>query len=40
MILEHVAIWTGRLELLKDYYVKYFGAVANEKYTNEKKTIS
>ncbi|AXY78127.1 glyoxalase [Paraflavitalea soli] len=37
MILEHVAIWTGQLEQLKAYYIKYFGAVPNEKYTNEKK---
>jgi lactoylglutathione lyase len=35
MTLEHVAIWTDNLELLKDYYVKYFGSVPNEKYTNE-----
>jgi len=35
MILEHVAIWTDKLEELKQYYVKYFGATANEKYTNE-----
>jgi lactoylglutathione lyase len=32
--LEHVAIWTDQLEKLKDYYIKYFGAVANDKYTN------
>ncbi|MGC4034857.1 MAG: VOC family protein [Chitinophagaceae bacterium] len=37
MTLEHVAIWTDRLEELKDYYVKYFGAVANDKYTNPSK---
>jgi lactoylglutathione lyase len=37
MTLEHVAIWTDQLEHLKAYYVKYFGAVPNEKYTNEKK---
>lgn len=37
MTLEHVAIWTDHLEVLKDYYVRYFGAVPNEKYTNEKK---
>ena len=35
MILEHVAIWTDNLEELKRYYIKYFGATANEKYTNE-----
>jgi lactoylglutathione lyase len=35
MMLEHVAIWTDNLEELKRYYIKYFGATANEKYTNE-----
>ncbi len=35
MTLEHVAIWTDKLEELKDYYVKYFGGLANSKYTNE-----
>jgi lactoylglutathione lyase len=34
MTLDHVAIWTSRLEKLKDFYVKYFGGTANEKYTN------
>jgi len=37
MTLEHVAIWTNQLEALKDYYCKYFGAIPNEKYTNDKK---
>lgn len=37
MTLEHVAIWTDQLETLKDYYVRYFGAVPNDKYTNSKK---
>ena len=37
MILEHVAIWTDNLEGLKDYYVKYFDAVANDKYINHSK---
>lgn len=36
MILEHIAIWTDRLEDLKDYYVKYFEGTSNEKYTNPK----
>lgn len=35
MTLEHVAIWTDDLERLKNYYVRYFGGVPNEKYTNE-----
>ncbi len=34
MILEHVAIWTQQLEALKNYYITYFDAVANDKYTN------
>ncbi len=37
MTLEHVAIWTEDLEFLKDFYVKYFGGVANSKYTNESR---
>ena len=36
MTLEHIAIWTNNLERLKDYYIKYFGAVPNNKYTNPK----
>lgn len=34
MILDHIAIWTGNLELLKDYYVNFFDGVANSKYVN------
>lgn len=37
MTLEHVAIWTNNLEGLKNYYIKYFGATSNDKYTNPKK---
>lgn len=37
MTLEHVAIWTDDLESLKDFYVKHFGAIANNKYTNGSK---
>lgn len=37
--LEHVALWTTRLEVLKDYYVKYFGGVAGAKYRNETKNF-
>jgi lactoylglutathione lyase len=37
MTLEHVAIWTDNLEVLRDYYVKYFGGISNSKYTNETK---
>ncbi|MBY0482701.1 MAG: VOC family protein [Chitinophagaceae bacterium] len=34
MTLEHIAIWTENLELLKDYYVNYFDGTSNEKYSN------
>jgi lactoylglutathione lyase len=34
MILEHVAIWTNDLERLKEFYIKYFNATCNNKYTN------
>lgn len=34
MTLEHVAIWTNNLEVLKTYYIKYFHAKSNDKYTN------
>ena len=34
MTLDHVAIWTTQLEKLKNFYVKYFNGIANEKYTN------
>ncbi len=37
MIIEHLAIWTQNLEVLKDYYIQYFGAQANDKYTNVQK---
>jgi len=40
MILEHVAIWADNLELLKDYYVKYFDGISNDKYRNEQKQFS
>lgn len=36
MTLEHVAIWTNQLEALKEYYMKYFKGVSNDKYINSK----
>lgn len=32
--IDHIAIWTPDLEKLKNYYVKFFSAVVNEKYFN------
>lgn len=37
MRIEHVAIWTGRLERLKEFYETYFGAEASSKYVNRDK---
>lgn len=37
MVLEHVAIWVRDLEKTKAYYIKYFGAQPNDKYTNGQK---
>lgn len=37
MYITHLAIWTNRLEELKDFYVRWFGARAGEKYTNPQK---
>ncbi len=34
MILEHIAVWTRNLEALKNFYIKYLNAVANEKYSS------
>ncbi len=34
MKIEHIAIWTDNLEILKAYYQLYFGGISNEKYVN------
>jgi lactoylglutathione lyase len=34
MILEHVALYVQDLELMKNFYVNYFGATPNQKYHN------
>lgn len=34
MTLEHVAIWTHRLETLRDFYTQHFNGIANHKYVN------
>ncbi|WP_228780028.1 VOC family protein [Aquiflexum lacus] len=36
MTLEHVAIWTEKLELLKDFYCLHFHGKANSLYHNKK----
>lgn len=37
MKIEHIAIWTQDLERLREFYVTYFLATANEKYVNPLK---
>lgn len=40
MKIEHIAIWTSNLELMKDFYVTYFDGVPNERYENPLKKFS
>lgn len=35
MRIDHIAIWTKNLEEIKAFYMKYFNAKANSKYTNK-----
>lgn len=35
MKLHHIAIWVNDLERIKDYYIRYFDAVANDIYINK-----
>ena len=35
--IEHLAIWVKDLEKQKEFYMRYFNAVAGEKYINPKK---
>lgn len=37
MHISHIALWTRDIEVLKDFYVKYFGGIANKKYQNQAK---
>lgn len=37
MKITHIAIWTRKLEEMKDFYIKYFNGKSNEKYTNPTK---
>lgn len=40
MQIEHIAIWTKQLEVLKAFYIQYFNATANDKYINHSKGFS
>ena len=40
MNIDHIAIWTFDLEKEKDFFLKYFGCTASEKYVNSKKQFT
>lgn len=35
--LEHVAFYTSQLEIVRQFYIRYFKAISNEKYVNPRK---
>ena len=35
--LTHIALWTTQLETLRDFYVRYFNGMSNEKYEGVSK---
>lgn len=37
MAIEHLAIWTSRLELLADFYARFFGARAGPHYRSTRR---
>jgi lactoylglutathione lyase len=40
MRIDHVAIWTGDLERLREFYERYFGALAGPKYENPRRQFT
>jgi lactoylglutathione lyase len=40
MKIEHIAIWSEDIEILRKFYMKYFNATSNKKYTNDVKGFS
>lgn len=36
MRIEHIAIWVSDLEMMRQFYEKYFNALSNQKYHNER----
>ena len=40
MQINHIAIWTSNLEISKNFYVKWFRAKANNKYSNTSKQFT
>jgi lactoylglutathione lyase len=40
MKIEHLAVWTNQLDALRDFYIKFFNAVPNEKYHNKRNQFN
>lgn len=40
MKIDHIAIWAEDIELLREFYMKYFNISCNDKYVNTKKNFS
>lgn len=40
MKIEHIAIWTKDLDVMKDFYCRHFGGVAGPRYHNPKKRFT
>jgi lactoylglutathione lyase len=40
MKINHTALWANNLEMLKDFYVRYFAMHCNQKYVNAQKKFS
>jgi len=39
MNIEHIAIWTNNLEVLKEFYITFFGAEASSQYINPTRKL-
>lgn len=39
MQIAHIAVWTTRLEELRNFYVTYFGGESSDKYVNPGKGV-
>ncbi|MGC9311236.1 MAG: VOC family protein [Sediminispirochaetaceae bacterium] len=39
MRIEHIALWCADIELLKGFYMKYFGAQPGTRYVNSQKSF-
>ena len=40
MKIDHIAIWVADIEVMRSFYMKYFGATCGQLYVNKKKGFS